>query len=153
MPGSQEVPSSCFGFPVSPTVNLVYIQCLPTLISLIQEQSVAMLQDIRIGKVWQREVNSSEEAECISSTNATIFTYSVAAAFAWKSARIFPWYSDSVHLVWTSILSSNYFQKEKSTEKITYLWSISPWSQRTLYIIRQWLELQVITLYQGISPF
>lgn len=101
LPGSQEVPSSCFGFPVASTVNLIYIQCLPILISLIQEQFVAMLQDIRIGKVWQREVNSSEEAEWISSTNATIFTYSVAAAFAWKSARTFPFYS--VLLVWASI--------------------------------------------------
>ena len=51
LPGSQEVPSSCFGFPVASTVNLIYIQCLPILISLIQEQFVAMLQDIRIGKV------------------------------------------------------------------------------------------------------
>lgn len=44
MPGSRLEPCSCPGFPVAPSVHVISSHCLPILISMIQEQSVAMSQ-------------------------------------------------------------------------------------------------------------
>ena len=55
--GSWEDPSSRLGFLVAPAVHLVYSHFLPILISLIWEQTVAMLQRHQDGKTWQRVVN------------------------------------------------------------------------------------------------
>lgn len=48
--GSQEEPRSCAGFPVGPSIHVIYSHCLPILISMIREQSVAMLQGHQDGK-------------------------------------------------------------------------------------------------------
>ena len=50
LPGFQEEPGSRLGFPRALTIHLVYSHCLPTLISLIQEQTVAMLQGHQDGR-------------------------------------------------------------------------------------------------------
>lgn len=47
---SQEEPSGYLGFPVAPTIHLIYSHCLSILISLIQELTVNVLQECQNGK-------------------------------------------------------------------------------------------------------
>ena len=56
LPGRWEDPSSRLGFLIAPTVHLDYSHFLPILISLIWEQTVAMLQRRQDGKIWQQVV-------------------------------------------------------------------------------------------------
>lgn len=82
MSGSQEEPSSYSGFPVAPIVHLIHSNCLLSLISLIQEQTVAMLQGNQAGKNLIVKDHFIAEAECTLSTCATDFIDPVATAFA-----------------------------------------------------------------------
>ena len=50
LPGSQEQPSSCPGFPIALIVHLICEHCLLILISLIQEQTFATLQGHQDGR-------------------------------------------------------------------------------------------------------
>ena len=54
MPGCWEKPNSRLGFLIDTTIHLIYSHCLPILISLIQKQSVAMLQEHEDGKSLSR---------------------------------------------------------------------------------------------------
>lgn len=71
--GSREEPNSRLGFPKALTVCLIYGHCLPTLISLVQEQIIAMLQGHQDGKCLAKRGHFSAEAEGTSCMYATIF--------------------------------------------------------------------------------
>lgn len=82
---SWEKASSHLGFPIAPSIHLIYSHCLPISFSPIKEQTIATYKEIRLAKAWQRGA-IFVEAEWTSSGCITIIIDSVAAAFQWKSA-------------------------------------------------------------------
>lgn len=78
----QEESNCCLGFPIAPTLQLIYGHCLCILIYLIQNQTFAILQGHQDNKSLAVRGSFFAEAELMSSTCATIFTESLAVAFA-----------------------------------------------------------------------
>lgn len=80
--GSCEEPNSCLGFLTVPTICLNYNHCLLILVSLIPEQTVAMLQGHPGGNNLATRGHFFVEAKWTSSTCAIIFIDSAVAPFA-----------------------------------------------------------------------
>ena len=80
-PGRWEEPSGHLQLRRAPPVHLIYSHLLPIFISLIQEQTAAMLQAHHDGKSGHEGLFFAE-AERTSSTCATIFMDCAVAAFA-----------------------------------------------------------------------
>lgn len=101
----------------SPDSSLIYNHCLPILISLIREQTVATLPGLQEGKSLATRGHSAE-VQWTSSTRAIIFTDFVAAALTWKSLGLsLDTHLGSGLLVWVSFEGSNFRREENSIRR------------------------------------
>lgn len=129
-PRGQNKTSGHLGFPIVLTVHLTYNHCLPILISLIQEQTVATLPGLPEGRSLATRGHSAE-VRWTSSTRAIIFIDFVAAALTWKSRGLsLDTHLGSGLLVWVSFEGSNFRREENSRKKLICLWPTVDWGPR-----------------------